>query len=238
VRYLFSRFTTQQREASDRRFSGRLLSYSGCCCHPNHIGTTPVEAIAPGARKNPADGEGECVVDDRPDEIEDHIKSTQRELGSNLQELENKVKDATDWRVQFERHPMALLGAAFAGGILLSAGLGGRRRGGDDPGSHVHAPNLSMPSSRPAPERKSAPSDIWNNIKGALVAAAGTQMSTVLGDSCPAFVPTRALRCDRMTQRSDHRRHRLLLPMVDTSKAPLPTFLWDKGIAAVRAGAL
>ena len=127
-------------------------------------------------------------MDERPDEIEDHIKSTQRELGSNLQELENKVKDATDWRVQFERHPMALLGAAFAGGILLSAGLGGRRRrGGDDPGSHVHAPNLSMPSSRPAPERKSAPSDIWNNIKGALVAAAGTQMSTVLGELVPGF---------------------------------------------------
>jgi hypothetical protein len=127
-------------------------------------------------------------VDERPDEIEDHIKSTQRELGSNLQELENKVKDATDWRVQFERHPMALLGAAFTGGILLSAGLGGRRRrGADDLGSYVRAPSLSTPSSRPVPERKSAPSELWNSIKGALVAAAGTQMSAVLGELVPGF---------------------------------------------------
>jgi hypothetical protein len=127
-------------------------------------------------------------VDERPDEIENHIKSTQRELGSNLQELENKVKDATDWRVQFDRHPIALLGAAFTGGLLLSAGLGRRRRRGpDDLATHVHVPNFNMPNSRPVPERKSAPSDIWNSIKGALVAAAGTQISTVLGELVPGF---------------------------------------------------
>jgi len=41
-------------------------------------------------------------------------------LGSNLQELETRVKQATDWREQFRKNPMAMLGIAFGGGILLS----------------------------------------------------------------------------------------------------------------------
>jgi hypothetical protein len=133
-------------------------------------------------------------VDERPDQIEDHIRSTQRELGSNLQELEDKVKDATNWRVQFERHPMALLGIAFAGGLLLSAGLGGRRHRTPPsyyrswtPAPHLSGSGLDTPASGPGFERKEKPSDVWGGIKGALLAAAGTQVSNVLGDFLPGF---------------------------------------------------
>jgi hypothetical protein len=132
-------------------------------------------------------------VDERPDQIEDHIRTTQRELGSNLQELEDKVKDATNWRVQFERHPMALLGIAFAGGLLLSAGLGGRRRhtppyyGPWTPGPHLSGSGLGTPVNDPGLERKEKPSDVWGGIKGALLAAAGTQVSSVLGELLPGF---------------------------------------------------
>lgn len=137
--------------------------------------------------------EGECVVDERPDQIEDHIRSTQRELGSNFQELEDKVKDATNWRVQFERHPMALLGVAFAGGLLLSAGLGGRRRrtapyyGPWMPPAHLNGSGLGSQGSGPGVERKEKSSDVWDGIKGALFAAAGTQVSSILGELLPGF---------------------------------------------------
>jgi len=133
-------------------------------------------------------------VDERPDQIEDHIRSTQRELGSNLQELEDKVKDATNWQVQFERHPVAFLGIAFAGGLLLSAGLGGRRR---------HSPTYDRtwtagpaymsgagprnPANDPGFERTEKTSNAWDGIKGALLAAAGTQVSNVLGEFLPGF---------------------------------------------------
>ena len=58
-----------------------------------------------------------------PDQIEHHIRSTRRELGDNLQELEGRIKDATNWRVQFARHPLAFLGGALAIGALISIGL-------------------------------------------------------------------------------------------------------------------
>lgn len=131
-------------------------------------------------------------MDERPDQIEDHIRSTQRELGSNLQELENKVKDATNWRVQFERHPVAFLGIAFAGGLLLSAGLGGRRRHAS-PYDRTWAPAAAYmhsaarnPANDPGFQPKET-SHVWQDIKGALLAAAGTQVSSVLGEFLPGF---------------------------------------------------
>ena len=54
-------------------------------------------------------------------EIEDHIDRTRERLGSTLRELEDKVEAVTDWREQFHQRPHLFLGAAFAGGVLLSA---------------------------------------------------------------------------------------------------------------------
>ncbi|HWG76475.1 MAG TPA: DUF3618 domain-containing protein [Steroidobacteraceae bacterium] len=67
-------------------------------------------------------------MDEGPDQIEAHISSTRRELGANIQELEQRVKEAASWRVQYARHPLPFLSAAFAGGLLLSAMLGPGRR--------------------------------------------------------------------------------------------------------------
>ena len=60
------------------------------------------------------------------DQIEAHIENTREELGANFQELERKVNSVTDWRRQFRDKPMTMLGAAFAGGILLASLLSGR----------------------------------------------------------------------------------------------------------------
>lgn len=59
------------------------------------------------------------------DALKHHIDATREELGSNIQELEVKVKTATDWRHQFCRRPGAFLAGAFAVGLLLSR-IGGR----------------------------------------------------------------------------------------------------------------
>jgi hypothetical protein len=61
-------------------------------------------------------------------QIEGQILYEREQLGANLQELERKVKSATDWRVQFARHPMAMIGAAFSGGVLLATMMNGRKR--------------------------------------------------------------------------------------------------------------
>ena len=61
-------------------------------------------------------------------EIERHIREQRHELGQNISELQRKVKDKLNWRMQFEQHPMAMIGVALGGGLLLSGILGSRHR--------------------------------------------------------------------------------------------------------------
>jgi ElaB/YqjD/DUF883 family membrane-anchored ribosome-binding protein len=63
-----------------------------------------------------------------PGQITQEIEQTRARLGSNLHELETRVKQATDWREQFRKNPMAMLGIAFGGGIMLSAVVGGKKK--------------------------------------------------------------------------------------------------------------
>jgi len=64
-------------------------------------------------------------MDTTTEQIEHEIEHARRDLGKNLQELEYRVKSATDWRVQFDQHPFKVMGLAFAGGLLLSRIVGG-----------------------------------------------------------------------------------------------------------------
>jgi hypothetical protein len=61
-------------------------------------------------------------------QIEAHIEDTRKDLGSNLRELERKVRSVTDWKQHFQSNPMTMLGVAFGGGLLLATMLGGRKR--------------------------------------------------------------------------------------------------------------
>jgi hypothetical protein len=54
-------------------------------------------------------------------QIENDIDNKRKNLGSNLQELESRIKSATAWRHQFRNRPLALLGMAFGGGVLLAS---------------------------------------------------------------------------------------------------------------------
>jgi len=64
-------------------------------------------------------------MDQRSDQIVEHIEKERQTLGRNLDELQTRIKTATDWRTQFERHPVAMLGLAMGGGLLLGSMVGG-----------------------------------------------------------------------------------------------------------------
>jgi hypothetical protein len=118
-------------------------------------------------------------VDESPDQIENHIRSTRRTLGSNLEELENRLKDATDWRVQFGRHPAAFLGTAFAVGALLSIGLSGRR-----------PPQPEPPAARPHRHPGAGPpatGELGRQIATALVGVAASQIGILLARAITDF---------------------------------------------------
>jgi hypothetical protein len=60
-------------------------------------------------------------MDEKSDQILDHIATQRNELEANLNELQTRVRQTVDWRIQFGNHPMLILGVALAGGILLGA---------------------------------------------------------------------------------------------------------------------
>jgi hypothetical protein len=70
---------------------------------------------------------GEEPAEMSSEQIKREIDVERDELGRNIQQLERKMKDTVDWRSQFQKNPMVMIGLAFGGGILLSM-LGGRHR--------------------------------------------------------------------------------------------------------------
>lgn len=124
-------------------------------------------------------------------QIENHIEDTRGELGSNLRELEYKVKSATDWHHQFENRPALFLGLAFGGGALLAsmAGRSGGRRhyynylpGSPSIGTDSQARNRRAPS---ATMEKA--SEAWENVKGALVGIAASKVKDYADGIFPGF---------------------------------------------------
>jgi len=59
-------------------------------------------------------------------QLEREILAERVELGQNLNELQSRVQQLTDWRVQFQKRPGVLLAAALGGGFLVAA-LTGRK---------------------------------------------------------------------------------------------------------------
>jgi len=130
-------------------------------------------------------------------QIATHIENARDDLGSNLQELEQKVKSVTDWRQQFRNNPMMMVGLAFGGGVFLATMAGGRRNRSRYRLSAMSSPT-TVPSTSESSVRAIAPRGVanrekeqvlqtWDNIKGALVGVAASRLKNFLGDSIPGF---------------------------------------------------
>ena len=118
-------------------------------------------------------------------QIEAHIENTRADLGSNLQELEQKVKSVTDWKQHFQQNPMTLLGAAFGGGILLATMLGGRKKRRQERGFYGPSPDREPHAGTDHQKHKAL--ETWDNIKGALIGVAATRFKDFVGDVVPGF---------------------------------------------------
>jgi len=122
---------------------------------------------------------------EKPDQIERLIQNERGQLGQNLNELQSKVQEATDWRVQFEKRPMLMMGIAVGGGLLLAAVTGGRSRpkrySAEDRGyaSQEHRRGTEL--------QKSKALETFDNIKGAMIAVAANTFQDFLGQLLPGF---------------------------------------------------
>jgi hypothetical protein len=115
-------------------------------------------------------------------QIEQEIHAQRNELGRDLHELESRVKEATDWRLQTQRNPLTMVGVAFGGGVLLAA-LMSRPRSSSKRSSNsgAYLPNTA------AAQRKQKSWDALDKMKGALMGVAAGSVQNFLSEAIPGF---------------------------------------------------
>jgi hypothetical protein len=118
-------------------------------------------------------------------QIEAHIEDTREDLGSNLHELEQKVKSVTDWKQHFQTNPMTMLGVAFGGGILLATMLGGGRKNRRGEGFSSHATGSAPHAGTDHQKHKAL--ETWDSIKGALIGVLAMRFKDFVGEIVPGF---------------------------------------------------
>jgi hypothetical protein len=96
-------------------------------------------------------------------QIEAQIEQVREDLGSNFEELERKVRTATDWKAHVKSNPGAMLGVAFGGGMLLAMMTGGGKQ------------------CRRSGEARPRTNETWNRFKNALLGVAATRVTDFIG---------------------------------------------------------
>ncbi|MDQ6677383.1 MAG: hypothetical protein M3Z09_08820 [Acidobacteriota bacterium] len=113
------------------------------------------------------------------DQIKREIAIQRDDLGSHLNELENKAKSLTDWRGYFEKNPMTMIGVAFGGGLLLATMAGGKRSRSRGKSSETYEQGGSSKPSKTL--------ETWENVKGALAGLASGKAVEFLDEAIPGF---------------------------------------------------
>lgn len=131
------------------------------------------------------------------DQIENQIDQERKDLKSNLEELETRVKSATDWRHYFKTHTGAALAVALGGGMLLSAMT--RQRSGTSSG---RASSGGIRAATTGPKREVLKT--FDTITSALVGAAATKFKGVLSEAVPGFADQLARHEDGRGRDSTH----------------------------------
>ena len=122
---------------------------------------------------------------EKSNQIEHEIQAERGQLGRNLNELQSKVEEVTDWRAQFQKRPMLMIGIAAGGGLLL-ASLTGRR---SQSKRHYSADRSDGDSEhrRGTELQKNKALETFDTIKGAMIAVAANTFQDFLGQIIPGF---------------------------------------------------
>jgi len=127
-------------------------------------------------------------VDQETDKIKQHIDAERERLGRNINEIEDRVKDAVDFKTQFRRNTGLFLGGAVAVGFLLSRAMGrsGPRISRLKPVRERNENVMELTSSRLG-SHLSRVSETFDNILGGLANVASDKLYSVVGDMVPGL---------------------------------------------------
>ena len=130
-------------------------------------------------------------MDEKTDTIKRYIDAERAELGRNLDEIEYRVKSATDLKAHFDAHTGLALGAAFTGGLLLSLALRKPSNSGtQDWESASRTERIGNTAPRPAhPAAKHLRrfSETIDNIVDGLVGVASDKLQSYVANTVPGF---------------------------------------------------
>lgn len=118
-------------------------------------------------------------------QIEREIQAERGQLGRNLNDLQSKVEEVTDWRTHFNKRPITMIGVALGGGLLLASMTGRRskpRRSYAEPRS-----NGENEHRRGTEIQKGKALETVDTIKGALIGVAANTFQDFLGQVVPGF---------------------------------------------------
>ena len=119
-------------------------------------------------------------MDEKSSEIMDEIETSRDRLGENLNDLESRMREATNWRSYYDRHPYLFLGTAIGGGALLAGMLRGNK------GSHDGTVRHEV-RHEGFPREKGPAGEILDQVKSALVLYGAAKAKDVLGEILPGF---------------------------------------------------
>ncbi len=122
---------------------------------------------------------------EKSNQIERQIDAERGELGQHLNELQSKVQEVTDWRAQFQKRPMVMMGVAVGGGLLLASLTGRKSRSKRSYGETRY--DSSSEHRRGTELQKSKALETLDTVKGALIGVAANTFQDFLGQLIPGF---------------------------------------------------
>jgi len=126
------------------------------------------------------------------DKIKDHIDTKRGNLERDLHEIEYRVRKAVDWRDWFDKKPVTVLGAAAAGGFLLSL-LMRRKPSSSKMGPYESDSGTSAAQARQSklPSKTSFQMDriaeTFDNTAAAMLGVASHKIRDFIADLIPNF---------------------------------------------------
>jgi hypothetical protein len=127
-------------------------------------------------------------VDEETIEIRQHIDAEREQLGRNLDEIEDRVKKATDVKHQFDRHTAWILGGAVAGGFLLSRALRKSPTFNAMPSLDTDSPErINAKKNQRRSSHVERVYETFDNILEGLIGVAAAKLGSFVADVVPGF---------------------------------------------------
>jgi len=129
----------------------------------------------------------------KTDKIKNHIDTQRGKLEEDINEIERRVRKAVDWREWFDRNPLGMLGAAAAGGFVLSLLIRRSSEGShrDLSGDFDSKRSLTGPRQIRSKSKTSSHMDrmanTLDNTVGALLGVASSKIRDFVADVIPNF---------------------------------------------------